>query len=42
MGLRYEGRDFGTRRFMLDEIEADTEKGRIYLSSFLNPQGRQS
>lgn len=42
MGLAYENLDEATRRFMLEEIEADIGNGSIYISNYLSPQGCDS
>lgn len=40
MGLHYENLDDQTRRFMLEEIEIDVSDGSVYVSSYLNDNGR--
>ncbi len=42
MGLAYDKLDESTRRFMVDEIDADIANGTIYVSNYLNAQGCDS
>ena len=39
MGLRYDNLDDDVRRFMVEEIDRDTQDGSIYISNYLNPRG---
>ncbi len=41
MALRYEDLDERTRRFMLEEVEADASQGFLYISPRLNTSGQQ-
>lgn len=40
MGLRYENLDEEVRRYMVEEIDSDTQSERLYLSNYLNDGGR--
>lgn len=42
MGLRYENLDEAVRAYMVEEIDADTVEGRLYLSNYLNDRGREA
>lgn len=39
MSLRYENLDDQTRSYMVEEVDADTQSGTIYISRYLNPTG---
>lgn len=40
MGLDYKNLDERTRRFMLEEVDADTEAAKLYFSSYLSERGK--
>lgn len=40
MGLAFINLDEKTRRFMLEEIDADTKAGKLYFSSYLSEKGK--
>ena len=42
MGLDYKNLDDATRKGMISEIKRDAESGRVYISNYLNDEGREA